>query len=158
MAASLDPGRMRAASLLLGWQAERQRAAVLDTGAFWSPDIAGWLTSGLAPANAPDLRPPDLLLPWGDAAPAVVDRRRAELAAGLAACRFRDAAWFPALAAGLAAAWDPAWTPGRKDEAPSPGPDGRVGRDEKPDRQDGPPAASGRPAVAPAAGETEAVR
>ncbi len=34
--------------------------------------------------------------------PAARDRRRRELEAGLAACRFREAAWFPALAAALA--------------------------------------------------------
>ena len=48
-------------------------------------------------AGAP-LPPPDLVLPWGgDPGPATRDRRRRELAAALAACRFRDAAWFPAL-------------------------------------------------------------
>ena len=49
------------------------------------------------------------MLPWGgDPRAATRARRRAELAAALAACRFRDAAWFPALAAALAGAYDPA--------------------------------------------------
>ena len=38
--------------------------------------------------------------------PATRARRRAELDAALAACRFRDAGWFPALAATLAGAYD----------------------------------------------------
>ena len=114
IAASLGPERLGAARLPLGLPEAQLAAAVLDTGAPWSPDIAGWLASGVAPANAPGLRPPDLLLPWGgDPGAATGARRRAELAAGLAACRFRDAAWFPALAAALAAAYDPAWDPER---------------------------------------------
>jgi len=48
---------------------------------------------------------PDLVLPWGgDPTPATRARRARELEAGLAACRFRDAAWFPALAEALTAA------------------------------------------------------
>jgi hypothetical protein len=62
----------------------------------------------VAPREAPDLRAPDLLLAWGGAPDAGARaRRRDELARGLAACRFRDAAWFPALAAALEAAYDP---------------------------------------------------
>lgn len=117
LAASLGPDRLGAARLPLGLPEAELAAAVLDTGTPWSPDIAGWLASGVAPAIAPGLRPPDLLLPWGgDPGAAAGARRRAELAAGLAACRFRDAAWFPALAAALAAAYDPAWDPERDRE------------------------------------------
>ena len=85
------------------------------------PDIALWMVpagaaAGLAsrlprrlpragsPSGRPGapLPPPDLVLPWGgDPGPATRDRRRRELAAALAACRFREAAWFPALAAAL---------------------------------------------------------
>lgn len=104
---SLGRGRVRAARLPLGLPAGQLRRAVLDVGAAQSPDIAGWLVSGVAPASAPDLRPPDLVLPWGGSPePATRARRRAGLDAALAACRFRDAAWFPALAATLAGAYD----------------------------------------------------
>ena len=67
----------------------------------WSP---GWRR-----AAPPTCAPPTWCWP-GAASPGATAaaRRRAELAAGLAACRFRDAAWFPALAAALAAAYDPA--------------------------------------------------
>ncbi|HVH03926.1 MAG TPA: hypothetical protein VM891_13475, partial [Amaricoccus sp.] len=108
VARSLGPGRMRAARLPLGLPPEQLRAAVLDTGSAASPEASQPAMSGLAPRAAPGLRPPDLVLPWGgDPGAEARARRRAELAAGLAACRFRDAAWFPALAAALAAAYDP---------------------------------------------------
>ena len=95
-------------ALPLGLPPERLRAAVLDVGAADSPDIALWLAAGVAPREAPDLRAPDLVLAWGGAPGArAAARRRDELARGLAACRFRDAAWFPALAAALDAAYDP---------------------------------------------------
>ena len=100
---------MRATALPLGLPPEQLRAAVLDVGAADSPDIALWLAAGVAPREAPDLRAPDLVLAWGGAPGArAAARRRDELARGLAACRFRDAAWFPALAAALDAAYDPA--------------------------------------------------
>ena len=106
--ASLGPRAMRATALPLGLPPERLRAAVLDVGAADSPDIALWLAAGVAPREAPDLRAPDLVLAWGGAPGArAAARRRDELARGLAACRFRDAAWFPALAAALDAAYDP---------------------------------------------------
>ena len=93
---------MRATALPLGLPPERLRAAVLEVGAADSPDIALWLAAGVAPREAPDLRAPDLVLAWGGAPGArAAARRRDELARGLAACRFRDAAWFPALAAAL---------------------------------------------------------
>ena len=99
---------MQAARPPLGVPPAQLRAAVLDTGSAADPDIAFWLVSGLAPREVPGLRPPDLLLPWGgDPGPATRERRRAELAVQLAACRFRDAAWFPALAAALAAIHTP---------------------------------------------------
>ena len=67
------------------------------------------------------LPPPDLVLPWGgDPGPATRDRRRRGLEAGLAACRFRDAAWFPALAAALADAEPAPPTPPATTRAPSP--------------------------------------
>jgi hypothetical protein len=108
VAASLGPGRTRAMALPLGLPPGQLRAAVLDVGALDSPDIALWLASGMAPREAPDLRAPDLVLAWGGA-PGEAARagRRDALARGLAACRFRDAAWFPALAAALEAAYDP---------------------------------------------------
>ncbi|HVH02888.1 MAG TPA: hypothetical protein VM891_08100, partial [Amaricoccus sp.] len=106
--ASLGPSRTRAMALPLGLPPERLRAAVLEVGAADSPDIALWLAAGVAPHDASDLRAPDLVLAWGGAPGArAVARRRDELARGLAACRFRDAAWFPALAAALEAAYDP---------------------------------------------------
>jgi len=116
--ASLGPRGMRAAALPLGLPPENLRAAVLDVGDPDNPDIALWLASGVAPRGAPDLRAPDLVLAWGGGPgePAAA-RRRDELARGLAACRFRDAAWFPALAAALEAAYDPL-----AGVAPGPGP------------------------------------
>jgi hypothetical protein len=107
--ASLGPSGMRSAALPLGLPPAKLHAAVLDAGAgAGAPDMALWLASGVAPREAPDLRAPDLELAWGGAPDgAARARRRDELARGLAACRFRDAAWFPALAAALEAAYDP---------------------------------------------------
>ena len=123
--ASLGPVRGRTAGLPLGVPAAALARAAFEAGGP-GPDIALWMVAGLAPPPAYDtpalpgpgfprrgypewvargapLPPPDLVLPWGgDPGPATRDRRRRELEAGLAACRFRDAAWFPALAAALA--------------------------------------------------------
>ena len=127
--ACLGPVRRRTASLPLGVPAAAMaRAAFEAGGGAPGPDIALWMVGGLSPpptrgipllpppgfprtgfpewfATGAPLPPPDLVLPWGgDRAPESRDRRRRALAAGIATCRFREAAWFPALAGALTAA------------------------------------------------------
>ena len=144
--ASLGPVRRphrRAAAR--GAARRRCARAAFEAGGGPGPDIALWMVArpvaaagprrpGAAAARLPahaaspsgsragaPLPPPDLVLPWGgDPGPAARDRRRRELDAGLAACRFRDAAWFPALAAALAAADARAPTPATPGAEPAP--------------------------------------
>ena len=105
--ASLGPVPAAHAGLPLGVPPERLRAACRGRRRR-RPDIALWMVAGLAPREPPTCAPPDLVLPWGgDPGPAAA-AAAARLDGGLAACRFRDAAWFPALAAALDAAYDPA--------------------------------------------------
>ena len=53
-------------------------------------------------AALPGLPAPDIALPWSaDPGPELLARRRAALGRTLEACRFRDAPWFPGLAAAL---------------------------------------------------------
>ena len=69
--------------------------------------MALWLVSGMPPQAVPACAARPRAALGRRPGPATRARRRAELAAALAACRFRDAAWFPALAAALAGAYDP---------------------------------------------------
>jgi hypothetical protein len=149
MVPSLGRVRRRTAGLPLGVPEGALARAVFEAGGGPGPDLALWMVAGMSPPSTrgvpllpppgyprtgfpewidagPPLPPPDLVLPWGGAAAAAARaRRRRELAAGLAACRFRDAAWFPALAAALAAAADAAdaaGEPARPAAAGAPGP------------------------------------
>ena len=124
--ACLGPVRRRTAGLPFGVPpASMARAAFEAGGGAPGPDIALWMIGGLSPpptrgvpmlpppgfprtgfpewfgSGAP-MPPPDLVLPWGgDQGPAARDRRRRERAAAFAACRFREAAWFPAFTTAL---------------------------------------------------------
>jgi len=125
LAQCLGPGRARLVDVPFGLPRDWVQAALNDIRAPWSPDLGYWLVSGVTPValeapDAPRLRPPDLALPWGgDPGPETLARRRSELERALALCRFRDAAWFPALAAALQA-WDP--------DAPEPPPAARAAK------------------------------
>ena len=101
--------RPRAPTSRSGWSRARRRRRPATSRRCRGPASRAAAAPSGSRAGAP-LPPPDLVLPWGGD-PGAGDPRRAagaELAAALAACRFRDAAWFPALAAALAAADDPA--------------------------------------------------
>ena len=96
------PAETRRAAGPLGVAPDRLQAVIADRAGSSSPDMASWLVSGVPPAGEAGLRAPDIVLPWGgDDAPGLRARRREALAAALEACRFRDAAWFPGLAAVL---------------------------------------------------------
>ena len=93
---------------LLGVPPEQFRAALGDRALSHIPDMALWLVTGAASAagttsaTLPGLPAPDIALPWSaDPGPELLARRRAALGRALEACRFRDAPWFPELAAAL---------------------------------------------------------
>ncbi len=93
-------GPTRPAAARLGVAPARFRAAMGDGAGAQKPDMALWLVAGTA-----ELRAPDVALPWsagpGPIAAELRARRREALGRALAACRFRDAPWFPGLAAAL---------------------------------------------------------
>ena len=115
-----DPDRDRAALLtaclgptdrqaaLLGLPPGQLQAALGDQAGARTPNIALWLVTGASTAATPDLRAPDVVLPWSPAGhpetPELRHRRREALDRALEACRFGDAPWFPDLAAALAQA------------------------------------------------------
>jgi hypothetical protein len=96
-------GPTRRAAERLGVAPERFRAALGDRAAARDPDMALWLVTGAPGAAAPELGAPDIALPWSadPVAAELAARRREALGRALAACRFRDAPWFPGLAAAL---------------------------------------------------------
>ena len=92
---------------MLGVAPEQMRAALGDRAAAHNPDMALWLVTGASTAATPELRAPDIVLPWSaDPGAEVLARRREALQSALKACRFRDAPWFADLAAALDRAAD----------------------------------------------------
>ena len=101
-------GPTRPVADLLGVPPKQFRAALGDRALSHIPDMALWLVTGAASAagttsaTLPGLPAPDIALPWSaDPGPELLARRRAALGRALEACRFRDAPWFPELAAAL---------------------------------------------------------
>lgn len=161
-AASLGPARQRTASLPLGLSEAALPRAVYEASTGAGTDMALWMVGGMSPPSArhihafpppgfhrgtpqpwvpePALRAPDLELPWGGgASPEQVAELRAgrldALAAGLAACRFRGASWFPALAATITAFA----------EAPDAGQGQGLGAEPAAETGPGPAAGTGKP-------------
>ena len=102
-------GPTRPVADLLGVPPKQFRAALGDRALSHIPDMALWLVTGAqrappGPASAalpgcprPTSRCPGAPTPG----PELLARRRAALGRALEACRFRDAPWFPELAAAL---------------------------------------------------------